>query len=603
MMTEEEYRREQEEIERLVNEYNRLVARRNNLVERYNALVAELNWAVSAAAQVIGNAKQVNNYVVPLLSQSAQGVTIVAQDVDAVKAEIEELSQKYFIIKNISTASKKLTQLNDEYRRNFGLYETLRRVALGYVIGVDKNIVSSETLRKTVEKNYLQNADYWLSHCIMATMLWVSHEKEAAERAVSKAMSIDQQKSALFFLLVNLRFGRSDAAALWLEYYMKDINVNNIGDEISILLQAYLYNICGEDPAFKKRMREAFLGLLASVKFSNANYDEMIKGRVLDFVASYVHKTHEEFVPMARTCGDYKAMISALSNAEKNALFATYFTQLLEMDSSAPRDLAERIENVLYDLINTFDEQELQLVRSMDYNDMILQARGDVSAAQRMYNHKYNTGRPQTLGDLMVKLALPTSVDEVDVRVRKFSVSFLCDSMMDAFDSFREQYCQSVSTTHPVTVDGFTVTVDEADPSVALTDMVKTYDKNKRAMVSADKYVKLLTWSSVISWIVWAICAGYAGIVLANGDKWSPLAIGIFAVFFLASAGLTAGLFYRRRQVAAEIEVRKQKTLKKLKNVIDAIVEWRQKFTAADAQRQLLKEVLAKFKTSEEGGQ
>lgn len=602
-MTEEEYQREKEELERLVNEYNRLVARRNRLVEQYNALVAELNWAISASATVIANAKQVNNHVVPLLTHSVTSVTQVAQEVDAVKAEIEELSQKYFIIKNISTASKKLTQLNDEYRRKFGLYETLRRVSLGYVIGVDKNIISNETLRKTVEKNYLQNADYWLSHCIMATMLWVSHEKEAAERAVSKAMNIDARKSALFFLLVNLRFGRSDAAAKWLEYYMKDINVNNIGDEVSILLQAYLYNICGEDPAFKRRMREAFVGLLASVKFSNANYDEMIKHRVLDFVASYVHKTHEEFVPLVRTCGDYNAMIAALSNAEKNALFAVYFTELLEMDSNAPRNMAERIENVLYDLINTYDEEELQLVRSMDYNDMILRARGDISAAQRMYNHKYNAERPQNLGDLMVKLALPSAVDEVDVRVRKFAVSFLCDSMAEGFEAFGEQYRQSVSTTHPVTVDGFSVTVDEAKPQDALTDMAHSYDKRKNSMIAANKTVKALTIGSVISWIVFAICAIYAGIIFASGATWSPLAIALFAISFLLSAGLTAWLFYQRRKVAAEVEVRKQKTLTKLKEIIGAIADWRQKFDAADANRQLLQEIIAKFKTSEEGGQ
>ena len=46
----------------------------------------------------------------------------------------------------------------------------------------------------------------------------------------------------------------------------------------------------------------------------------------------------------------------------------------------------ERIENVLYDLINSYDEKEFEIVRKIKYNEAIIAAKGDVAAAQRRYH-------------------------------------------------------------------------------------------------------------------------------------------------------------------------------------------------------------------------
>ncbi len=598
-MTEEEYARQQEELERLVNEYNRLVNRRNHLAEEYNRLIAELQYSLNATINAINNAISVQKYVIPKLGYSVDHVTEVAELVNAVKTEIEQLSAKYFIIKNISTASKKLTQLNDEYQRNFGLYETLRRVALGYVVGVDKHIISNEKLRETVEKNYLQNADYWISHCLMATMLWVNDEREAAERAVAKAMSIDQHKSSLFFLLINLHFGRSEAAAKWFEYYIQDIDVNNIGDEIRILLQAYLYNICGDDATFKAKMRDAFNSLLSSIRNNTANYDATIRDRVLEFISAHVHKTSEEFAILQSTCSDYSKMIDSLEDAEKNAEFAKYFEALYDEDSDAPKNMLERIQNVLYDLINTYDEAEMQILRSMDYNEMVLKARGDVAAAQKMYNVKYQAKKAQTLGDLMVKLALPAGGDDVDIRVRKFAVTFLCESIISAFELFKKQYNSSTKDKHEVMIDTCKLTVSEAAPQDAENELKNYYKKNRRKLISSDKKVKILTVFTYIFWVAFLGCTGYFAYG-ASQEAVPPLAIVLLILSVVLSVGFTVWLIYQRKKAGISVTERMNRGLEKLRKVIEAISDWRRKFTLADQQSAILIEVLNKFKSGEE---
>lgn len=598
-MTQEEIN----EIERLTNEYNRLVDRRNRLAQQYNMLVAELEYSIEATAEVITRAAAVQKYIVPRLSGSTEHVTEVAELITAVQNEIDDLSNKYFIIKNISTASKKLTQLNDEYQRKFGLYNTLRRVTLGYVVGVDSNIISNERLRLTAEKNYLQNADYWISHCLMATMLWVSNEEEAANRAVEKAMSIDQHKSALFFLLINLRFGRAEAASKWFEFYIKDINVMNIGDEVRILLQAYLYNICGEDPAFKERIRAGFDQLLQNVKNFTADYNSAIQRRALEFISAHVHKTVAEFAELRTSCEDYRNMIGILEGAEKNEMFAKYFQELYEEDSDAPKNLIERIQNVLYDLISTYDEAEMMILRDMDYNEMILSARGDVAAAKKMYDTKYQPKRPQSFGDLMIKLALPGTNDDVDVRVRKFAVNFLCENIISAFEAFKAQYNAADRTKHKVRVDSFEVVVDEKEPDKAAAQLAGSYKANRNKFIRRDKGVKWLTAFTVIFWIAFAASIGFAAYTFLDTETWSVLSIILFAASFLLAVGFTVWLILRRKKVGLHVSEMMEKALEKLDRIVKEIAEWRALYTAADEKSVLVREVLEKFMISEEEGQ
>ena len=82
-------------------------------------------------------------------------------------------------------------------------------------------------------------------------MLWANNEEEAAKRAMTKALSKDYFSSALYFLLVNLRFTRVDAAKKWYLCYLDRVDMENLGDEWQYLLQAY------EDQVKRFNVRQA----------------------------------------------------------------------------------------------------------------------------------------------------------------------------------------------------------------------------------------------------------------------------------------------------------------------------------------------------------
>ena len=274
-MTEDEYR----EYQRLVNEYNRLVSENNRMIE-------EINYAQEAMVVLAENMATVSAHVIPNVKYVSEQVNVADTDVSTLMRALEELTSQYFIFKELSTASKNLTQYNDEYFTRFQFFNELRRITLGYVIGLDSYIISNESLRKKVEKCYLSNTDYWLAYAIMSVMLWASNEKSAADRALHKALKMDSKKSSVFYMLVNLRFGRIESASKWYLYYLDKTDVNDLGDEWQKLLQAYLSGALGADPKLENAAMEYYQRIFEQTQALNAGYNLKVQARSETFIAT-----------------------------------------------------------------------------------------------------------------------------------------------------------------------------------------------------------------------------------------------------------------------------------------------------------------------------
>ena len=81
--------------------------------------------------------------------------------------------------------------------------------------------------------------------------------------------------------------------------------------------------------------------------------------KAIEFAELYVHKTNHEYTLLGRTCAEYPEMKDLLSTAEKNVEIARYYNELAEAEVTETEDLPQRIENVLYSLVNDYDEEEL----------------------------------------------------------------------------------------------------------------------------------------------------------------------------------------------------------------------------------------------------
>jgi len=582
-VTDEEIQREREEAERLIREINATIDRINRVNQENAELEYELEVSIQNVKTLIGNCGEMDRAVYEDMGFLSGRVGEADISTKHVFDSLNELTAQYFTFKKISTASKNVTQFTDEYHTRFSYYNELRRISLGYVVGIDSHIISSESARKKVEKAYLQNTEYWLAYCISAVMLWANNEPEAAQRAMSKSLSINYFNSCLFYLLINLRFNRIDAAKKWYVNYLDRADMNDLGDEWQYLLQAYLFGAFGSDEEFQDVVAQCFQNMLAQVEVTTVDFAKKFTQKAIEFAELYVHKSELEYTTLRRTCSEYEEMHGLLSTAEKNAEIAKYDDALAAAEGTEVVDLPQRIENVLYSLVNNYDDVELKVVQKIKYNEAVISARGDVTIAQANYDAMFaEQRRKKNLGDLLLSWAFAHDSSQADVSVKRFSISFMKEAISKGFEKFVEAYRQKEKEKYTFTIDDCTLVCSEDDLVEAEKKLEDYYDKNKVRDTFKDKYILIYS----------GMCAAAVLLLLVLLAFFSPVILTIAILVGLAGSFL---LWRRIVDMGKILQEKKRKGKLLLKQALDELTQWRKAYKDADAQSADMLNAIARF--------
>lgn len=586
-MTQEEYN---QELSRLQSLIRNLENRRNHLVVENERLTQELVQSLADVEILTSKCRQLDDVVFEEVDYLSDVVGQADLEVKHIFDALNELTAQFFTYKRLSTASKNITQYTDEYYTKFHYYNELRRITLGYVVGLDANIVSSEVMRKKVEKAYLQNTEYWLAYCITAVMLWASNEKEAANRAVSKALSINYFNSCLFFLLVNLRFNRIEAAKKWYVNYLDHADRDDLGDEWQYLLQAYLFGVFGTDEKFQALVMNCFKDMVSQLEMTTVDFAKKFTSKALAFAQLYLHKTDKEFITIRRNSENYKDLMDLLSTAEKNGEIAKYYDDLTQVEAEEGENLAQRIENVLYSLINDYDDQEYKVVKNIKLNEAIVAAKGDMALAQAKTEQMFlEREQKKNFGDLLRNWAFSED-GQTDVSVKRFSISFMKDAIAKGYEEFANDYRKNEPDTINFEIDGCKINCNENQLDKAEEAIKKHYDKNKFMSTLKDK----LTLIFILITLGGLALCGIGAIVIACGGN--MIAIGI--LLSLGAIITLVGIFLICRH-AAELaktrEEKKKKAIAIMKQALGELAEWRQAYKEADAENANLIKVFEKY--------
>lgn len=569
-MTEEEARAEREEAERLLAEIRRLQNQIERAIIENQNLQAELASLIKNVQIVTENAAAMDIEV----NKSMEYVKRRVQEADVSTKElfdlIDDLTNSYFTFKNLSTASKNVTQFTDEYYTRFKFFNELRRITLGYVIGLDAHICSDQTMRKKVEEAYLQNSEYWLAYAIMAVMLWASDEEEAAKRAMSKALTMDYFSTSLFFLLINLRFTRVGAAKKWYLSYLDRVDMENLGEEWQYLLQAYLSGVFGVDKEFNHLVQKCFTNMLEQMESMHPDYGNKVAKKTLTFSDSYIYVTKNEFETLRRYSSDYEELKNLLSAAEKNEELAVHFRKVVEDNSQTESNMFQRIENILYDLINAYDKDELVVIKNKRYNEMILKSKGDLGMAQQFFNNEFPVdSSAKKLEDLLFSWAFEEDANRVDITVKKFSIFYLKKWIAKGFRTYADNYRKREKEKIKIEIDGWNGECDENSFDSTQAELQKHYNKNRVWDTIKDKYVLIFIGMAMASLIT-------LGITIIRFNKIS-LVIGILL-------GVVSGFLLWRRISDMQIilRARREKGYALLKKALEELKSWRTLYKSAD---------------------
>lgn len=573
-MTEEEARAERQEAERLLAEISRLQKQIQRAIVENQNLQAELTTLVENVEILTENAAAMDIEVNKSVDYIRNRISETDVSTSELFALINDLTSSYFTFKNLSTASKNVTQFTDEYFTKFKFFHELRRISLGYVIGLDAHICSDETMRKKVEEIYLQNTEYWLAYAIMSVMLWASDEEEAAKRAMSKSLSMDYFSSALFYLLINLRFTRVDAAQKWYLSYLDRVDMESLGNEWRYLLQAYLSGVFGVDKEFNALVRDCFTNMLQQMESMHPNYGNKVMDKTLSFSKAYIHVSNHEFETLRRNCTEYSSLKSLLSSAEKNEILAVYFRNIAESDNQLDADMFQRIENILYDLISAYDKDELKVIKNKRYNEMVIKAKGDLGLAQQYFNQEYpDTSTTESLEDLLFKWAFEEDSSQVHITVKRFAISYLKKWIAKGFSAYGESYRKDEKEKYNISIDGWQKECDEDSYKEAQKELVKHYNKNRVFDTMKDKYVMIFIGMAI------------AAIVILGITAWKFHKIALVTGILL---GVVSGFLLWRRisDLQTILRAKREHGCQILKKALEELKAWRALYKQEDAKNE-----------------
>lgn len=570
------------EAARLQSEINSLISRINSVNRENSMLESEIRSAIINVQNLIEKARVMGGKVNRKLSDLEGRVDNTDITTKELNHALHELTSQYFLFKNMSTASKNVSQLRDEYYTRFASYHNLRRIVLGFVIGLDTNIISSETLRKEVEKSYLSNTDYWLAYAGASVMLWASDEKDAAKRALDKSISMQRFNSYLFYLLINLRFNRLDTAKQWYILYLEEVNTQNLGEDWKWLLQAYLSGAFGTDLDFQQMVGSSIADQLSQVQVTTVDYPGRVSGRAKSFAQHFPHKTSKEYPALSFHCKEHSQMMELLSQAEKNSLMARYYSDLYQEERDVEESLPQRIENVLYSLVNSYDIQEYEVVKQIQFNEAILSARGDIAVAQKYIADQSPESESRNLGNLLIQWAFLDVEKGVNNTVKRFSISYLREMIAQGFNDFAEEYRTKEQDSYTFEIDEYTVTASEESYDVSKRKLEAQYDKNRVKDTVKDKQLKIYS----------LVVLGALAMLVLNVFVFSPVFLSVAIIGLLAGSFL---LWRRIVDVGKILTQRKNEGVAKLRKSVDELASWRQLYKKEDSANQQLLEIINSF--------
>ena len=219
-----------------INELRAELSRQERINKELNAELWEIQNGVNNAAQSLINFR---NYVVTTMNEGKRAIDNAhGKILDAYEVQ-GEIDQLYVRFKQMELANKKIRECNNKKYYEFGNYRTVRKIVQGIMDNMNVQMVSDETIYKSVEKQHLKTPDYWLTCVLLSIMAWKNDDRDLADRAVDRAIHLDKKNSSIFYMLFNIRMKREEAALKWFSIY-QECDLKGSDEETFLMLFSLL---------------------------------------------------------------------------------------------------------------------------------------------------------------------------------------------------------------------------------------------------------------------------------------------------------------------------------------------------------------------------
>ena len=439
----------------------------------------------------MSNASQAINSLDQTINSFKSRVDVKVSDVNSSTANIQATTNRiYENIERFKTemfhgeekqiAHENILRIDQIIKEQFSNHIAIRRTVMGVVRDFDINLVRNSTIQELSEELWITSSRYWLSYALIAITAWVNNYPDVAKNALAESGRKDAIKTTLFFCLMNMRFGRMEAAKKWFYEYFKTLDPTMLQQETAILLQSFLNGIFGKD----KELEQEVIKLIDEW-ISIINDNEQISNELLDAYEKYITNLN---TPVQFT---YESVLQFCTNAaevEKSYKDVSKFEILLafvksldvEAEPHDSENYKRRIDAILINLISNYDAEELELKKQQEYYRFIVENNGVIEQAEAQYqamteleNNQFNIGKQ------MLRWAIYDDSDQTDVQVRKFGLQNTKVWFKKAIDNFDATLQESFPSQYNLQIDTWSGISNGNDQAEQVDSLKNHFENNK----------------------------------------------------------------------------------------------------------------------------
>ena len=510
--------------------------------------------------------------------QLQQVVDHVATAQDVTRSELQELRDLFesFLLrdelnKNLQLAQTEIIAVRQELETTYGHFAEVRRLATGTLQGMDAGIVKQDTLQAIAEELMVTAPGYWLAPAVVGLAAWIRDDEQLARRALAEALRRDNDKTSLFFALVLRRQQRNHATARWLSQYVARQDPVRLSQEFTVVVDAAATGALGPEakPLVMGHLNEWYERLC-----DDPTVVAVQVGRWRQLIDGMRGPVPSTFTVLPAVSPTWDLLKELYERATVHGRAETHFRGVLDPPLRHDPKLAVRVDEILANLVGSFDTEEYPHRRRELELNKIIEHGGDkrsagAAAAAALAVHE----------DTVDFLTLLTNAGFFPDRVgasdgtQRLAIALAKDWIVGADGQLEAETLAAMPAGVQLAVEGWTGTIDQNASEQQLVASVRDHvDAETRAQIEAIRF----TGAPLVAAIGAGVALFIALVVAVQGGAGGAL---FFVIVAMATGGWAAVQYHnlqpRREHVRQLGERRKAMATEQVRGAIAETLDWR----------------------------
>lgn len=404
-------------------------------------------------------------------------------DAMELQGEIERLYVKF---KNVELANKKIRACNNKKYYDFSNYRTVRKIVQGIMDNLDVQMVSDQTVTKSVEVQHLQTPDYWLTCVLISVMAWRNNDKELANRAMARAIKLDKKNSAIFYMLFNLRMGRDSAALKWF-YTYQECELKG-SDQRTFLMLFSLVSKTLADNVDENTKNEifAFIKKVIEMNMAASGYSE---DEIIAQIRSYFNRMQPsdqlQYSMLRKYCSEFDELTSVMMQAKNNICILEFILKTANVPAEEKNTF---LKNYIDELIASPNQAEKDVYDEIAYNELVIRLEGEVETAKE----QFEAAQIKKANDLnliaeMVDWIYEREAQDVNGQIRLSMFTLTKMLQEKAVEKHVESYRARRKANYPVTIGEYATTANFKREDEEYKKIADFFTEKKNATITTIK--------------------------------------------------------------------------------------------------------------------